>query len=329
MIPRTLRILPCLLCLTILVVGPGCRPESGYSLAYVTHADELVLARLGASPGEAGRRPDTVTLAEKAGGPLSWSPDGRFLAFASAAGDGGCMTVVSPDEGKIAEATLGRGRPVRDITWSGDGGLLLIDSSTSLAGTLFCCETDSWRRLPEADYFFGYCASPDGGNIALGRARDVAPPMPELENDDTVDLILLDPRTGESRLLLQGDDHEGFIPTAWPSPDRLVVRVYRRGAPDATTLAEIDPRAAAPRLRPLDEPTPGADGIPLQDVLTPALLSNHTGESAWSPDREWLAVTCRDDEGIHIWLAPAAGGTPRRLGPGRYPAWRPDPSKID
>lgn len=216
---------------------------------------------------EPGGGPARVVAAEQRldyGVALSWSPDGRRLAYTTSgpSAKGDCLVVPAGGEAAPANLTEGEhpdfGHPYRAPLWSEDGGsiFLLGDGLWQVR-----VEARARRRVsrPGAPAIVevlarpGRCWSPDGGRSMILVTRD----------DDTkrVGFERVDLAGGERARLREEERSYGGFPL-WSmavSPDGTRVVYQNEGAQDPPDLWEADVELARPRR--LTRINPRLDGV--------------------------------------------------------------------
>jgi TolB protein len=201
--------------------------------------------------------PDAIPASDSA---PSWSPDGRWIAYAHTAG-----TVESADRAGIYVIDAQGGPPVHILTgdygypdWSPDGGRLVINAVNGRWGIFTITATgDSLTKLTSA---WGYAAkwSPDGSTLAY----------------QTYD------RTQVYRMWLMAGDGTGarkLNPAgteSWFEPD---------WSPDGRRLLHVRLRAgsARPELFVMD-----TTGAAVQQLTQDGFEARYP---VWSPDGRWIA----------------------------------------
>jgi len=222
---------------------------------------------------------------------LSWSPDGRFLAFAR---QGGFLQVVSAGRRDSAR-TLDSWPPRRAAgspNWLGRNRLMLSTGVTENDREIFVTDADggsAMRALTAnraAD--FQPTGSPDGGSIAYVSA-------PQGGGKPAIYVMRSD-GSGKRRLL--GPDVPSQSSPAW-SPDGAEIAFAARG-----TIYLVDAAGGAPQ---------------------PLVRGS---EPAWAPDGRSLAFRGAFEGRYGIWLI-GRDGTGVRRAPGyRLPSFSPNAAQL-
>lgn len=233
-----------------------------------------------------------------------WSPDGTRIVFQTLRDGNREVYVMGSDGSHPVNLTR---NPAEDLLpeWSPGGERILFFSNRrvprgpdgELAGHLWVMNADGsdLRRLTRLPLPSTYSAtwSPDGKTVLMAR------PV----NGD-VDLVLLDPETGEERPLLRRTGADGA----------------GRYSPDGTRIAFHAAIGEESRIAVV-----GADGRGLRFLTEGGLHYYPT----WSPDGRWLSFTGSPPGGAQndLLVVPADGGavTPLVAGPGdeRFGSWAP------
>jgi dipeptidyl aminopeptidase/acylaminoacyl peptidase len=277
-------------------------------------------------------------LAQSSISELTWSRDGRRLAF----------TVTSPDTGEdINNADLWvmdeRGarrltrHPKNDFspTFSPSGDTLAFvatrgtgDDAKPAIWMLSLEGGDPWPFGSYDESVAEVCWSPDGRWLAWVKLDTLSRTVREQRRkrwDETVEderlqvpqLWVTDIATGRARRVETGRDY------VW----------YVRWSPDSRQLAWL----ASPTGKPDDENAVDIAVAPVQGGA-PHKLGVIGSAFAWSPDSRWLAWAGGRDRSAWIgksdlWVAPASGGAAVDLTSGfdedaQQPAWSPDSDTL-
>jgi Tol biopolymer transport system component len=242
---------------------------------------------------------------------LSWSRDGRFIAYVDA-GSGYAETtqlrLLRLEDGSTVELTDARSN-VRSPRWAPDGGALFFTSNRSGPSDLWRQRLDG-RGDPQGDpqrvtagvEIQHASFSADGSRLAYSKGR-------WLSNVWRVPLRDGGPATWADAMQITFE--QAFIEAADLSPDgrRLAFSSDRMGNQDLWTM----PAAGGEPVRVTDDPDP--DWAP-----------------SWSPDGRQLAFYSNRTGDREIFVIPAAGGPARQLtsSPGLDAGtdWSPDGNEI-
>ncbi len=332
--------------LTILV-APQWSPD-GTELAVVAYDDGAYaeIVKLGA--GTSRRVP---LSAEVAALDLSWSPDGRFLAYIDAidltaqVAQLWLVNVVTGDARSLTEGQSANWSP----HWSADSRTLYFVSNR--AGTMDLWQlrldveglpTGEAEALTSGVGMIRASLAPDGARLAYSRGRRVANVwrVPILDDrpatwDDAEQLTFdrafiefLDVSLDGTTLLFSSDRNGN--PALWTSPvaggemRQLTAESTPdwapRWSPDGRRVVFYSYRTGNREIWTM----PADGGVPRQITDVEASDLHPT----WAPDESAVAFTSFRTGGPKIWIAPLDGGDPRQLtnttGDDRRPDWSPD-----
>jgi len=301
----------------------------------------LVMSAVGVSEQRLGEFP--------AAGPMSWSADGRWLAFADTAGG---ISVVSLD-GRERRAIT---RPVAPRyhlypAVSPDGRWLAYLEGEQLwnYGEVLvvplgpdCSPQGAPRQVTRLGLaVLGLAWSRDSASVLFGSAFAMDSPR-------HLRRAWLDPKRPPERIDIAGD-HAAF-PAVAPAGNRLaysqeltdfdIWRYSADGAIDrliASSLLEVSPQFSRDgRFVAFASARAGGTSeiwTAHFDGSNPRQLTNrlglYQGTPHWSPDDRWIAFDSREQDGTsRVWIVDAAGGPPRRLTADSHnenvPAWSHD-----
>jgi WD40 repeat protein len=229
---------------------------------------------------------------------LSWSPDGKRLAFATARQT--AIRLWGPNTGKLVLTLEGHGKPLRSLVWSPDGQRLASaddDGAVKVWDAMSGKQTFTFKYvvIQEPPRFgFGGKAfassvlswSKDGKLLAVA-GEDEAIAIWDVDNKEELATLQGNPAKG---------NHGVVCAVAWsPNGRRLAC-----ASPDGTFLL-WDPatRQQVLTLRPIST-----------GLFAEELLPSHAGVLAWSPDG-WQLAFFGAGGSVTIWDA-----TPEENGPG-------------
>lgn len=252
-----------------------------------------------------------TTSAQDEHGP-GWSPDGRYLSFLSARGEGDeadQLWLINRSGGEAERVTTLPGG-VSDYAWSPDGRrvVLVVEDADSAAAS------DSGAKAkPRPIVVDRFQFKQDG----IGYRRK-----------ERQHLYLLDLQTRTS-VRLTGGDFDELLP-AWSPDGRTIVFVSKR-RPDFDRDNNWDLY--------LIDAVPGSVPRVLTTFAGPDNDPDFYSRPAWSPDGRWVAYLQGGPLKLiyyavqHLAVVPVAGGPPRLLTGSldravAYPAWAPDGASV-
>ena len=335
--------------LPVAELSPPQWSPDGTELAMTAYDDEGVFAEILALGAGTSRR---VSLAaEFRALDLSWSPDGRFLAYIDAINLSAQVTrlwLVNIEDGKTRSPTDGRSAHWSPH-WAADSRTLYFVSNE--AGSM-----DLWQiRLDDDGGLAGGAEpvtsgvgmiraslAPDASRLAYSRGRRVANVwrVPILDDRparwedaeqltyDQAFIEFLDVSSDGTQLLFDSDRNGN--PAIWTSPvaGGEMRQLTAESAPDWAPRWSPDGRRIifySFRTDNRDIWIMPADGGVSQQV-TEVEASDLV--PTWAPDESAVAFTSLRTGDPEIWIAPLDGGEPRQLtdaaGDDRRPDWSPD-----
>jgi Tol biopolymer transport system component/predicted Ser/Thr protein kinase len=225
----------------------------------------------------------------------AYTADGLGIVHSSNRGGATNIWFYPRRGGAPVRLTAGPG-PDMSPTVAADGTIAFINSRWRNTLDLFSLRGVPARLLlSHSPYLWGPAFSRDGKTIAFSRSE------------------------------VDGSWHIWSIPIDGSTPKRLTDtpsgEVYSRFTPDRSSLLFHT------------WGTPRRIGRAPVDGGTPQMLDFGSASDAFpdmSPDGKWIAFTRTDADAERVYIAPAAGGTPRLLtkSPGTVPRWSPDGRHI-
>jgi Tol biopolymer transport system component len=279
--------------------GDAARAPAGGQIVFATdrggNVDNPELYSIGVD-GRGRRALSRNPGADAAG---AWSPDGRRLAFASERFENGrrvsALYVARADGSGVRRLTPtslvvpADGEP--GVSWSPDGGRIAFDAVRSLQAGIWVVRADGsgLRKLAAGS---DPVWSPGGSLVAFRSASG---------------LRVVAGGGGRARLVTRGRE-DGF--PAW--------------APNGSRLAFL--RNIESRQTQILYTVPARGGA-LRRIFGGGREMTIARRPQWSPDGRRLVYTA--GRGVFdVYVAPARGGSPRRLRRGDWPAWSPDGRRI-
>lgn len=261
-----------------------------------------------------GGEPLRLTNGPKSDNQPRWSPDGKWIAFASARGERSQIWLIRPNGGEAEQLTESK-TGVQSFEWSPDGRTIAFRAQRELTA-------DEERRQKEkddpivVDEGFRYSRlwtigvesrkatelvkgdfhvadlewSPDGSRIAY-----TAMPTPKADDGSRSDIHVIEVASGADRLLY---DNAG--------PDN-----GPRWSPDGSTIAFL---SRPPLVQTVGQSklmtVPSAGGRP-SEVARGFLYQ--PGPVTWTPDGRTLYFTTTARTSTQLFSVPAGGGAPTQI----------------
>ncbi len=242
---------------------------------------------------------------------LSWSPDGRYVAYVDAVDLASQVTrlwLFQLSSGDAVELTDGRSK-LWSPHWAPDGRTLYYVSNRTGSMDLWQLRLQSdgtadgeATRVTSGVGMIRAAQAADGSRVAYSRGRRVA---------NVWRVPIVDDRRATWADAEQITFDEAAIEMLDVSPDgtRLVVSSDRAGNPDLWVL-----------------PTGGGEMQQLTTDITP------DWSPAWSPDGGAIVFYAYRSGNRDIWVMPLGGGAPRQLttdpADEQYPSWAPDGASV-
>ncbi len=238
-----------------------------------------------------GRILDTIVKGEKAGdyeemhwlrGGITWSPDGKMLAFSTKAGDKDAINIKKVEYGGFDKVIKPDMDAIYSPDWSPDGSKILFCGIKDGKLDLFTVdiETETYVRLTN-DFFdeFDPRWSPDGKKIVFSSDR-VNPPYEYTINQisDAYNIFIMNADGSDVKQIVDSPFNDS-------SPD---------WSPDGNDIVFTSDRNGIVNLYSVD--TSEMSIQPLTNLLTGA------SSPVWSPDGTKIAFTCFEEGGWDIYL---------------------------
>ncbi|MDQ6678322.1 MAG: S9 family peptidase [Acidobacteriota bacterium] len=283
------------------MVGAGGAPEwspDGQWIAYsgsLNRQSGLILVHSdGSAPRFLTEVKGTNSPLPTTGKTVAWSPDGKRIAFISAAP--GPETAAATGDPVVITRYLYKPDAAEGMTRFNDNRRLHI--------FLLDLATGKTRQLTTGDYYeHSIDWSPNGQDLAFVSNRE--PNQDQFFNYDLFTLHLAD---GGIHRLTATESAE-YRPRWSPDGKTLVYEATKRGLTDLETTMEDTHVWLI-----------GADGRNRRELVK---IDNRQGEPGWSPDGSAVLFTVQEHGSTHLYRQPAAGGSPEILvaGKGGVTSW--------
>ncbi len=145
----------------------------------------------------------------------TWSPDGKKVAYVifDQLKETGELYIwkTGEKEPKVVPTVKER---IDTLYWSPDSNYIIADAGTSSLRLGIIVDAINCTKTANINYFGKPVWSPDGKWLALGQVRSIEPPI-EWELDGTVDLVMYNVESLETKVLKEGNQKEYYKPLNW------------------------------------------------------------------------------------------------------------------
>lgn len=164
------------------------------------------------------------------------SPDKKMIAYIKGDPDEWSARMFLWKEGESGPIeTEGVEDRICELFWSPDSEYIFMDIGTSAMrhGIIFSIKD------MKSTYSIGYIGScqwsPDSTWVAIGTVNDVKPCI-DVESEGSIDLTLLNVKTGDKKVIAEGTSELFYLPEEWRSDGTLI---YRKGSFSAPNKEEV------------------------------------------------------------------------------------------
>ena len=263
--------------------NPEWSPDSKW-IAYSGHLGDksgLIVARAdGSGKKYLGPLEGTNAPLPTTGKTVTWSPDGKQIAYVSA--------TPGPETADASGDPVVITRYLYKPTAS-EGNSHFNDNKRLHIFVVDVASGQSRQLTNGTHYEHSIEWSPDGQQIAFVSNRE-----PNEDQFFNYDLLTLSPTTGEMTRLTATESAE-YRPHWSPDGKTIVYEATKRGLTDLETTMEDTHVWLI-----------GADGKDRRELAT---LDNRQGEPGWSTDRRTVYFTVQERGEVHLYRIPATGGT--------------------
>jgi len=283
-----------------------------------------------ADPDLAGEPKELPGAADVLGDGLSWSNDGKWIAFSRAyihvgatrinfRPEGAHIDVIPSSGGEpkripVPQWVATKGDTFRRLSLSRDGKTVAFDSG----GQVYVASVDTGEiNQITKDGGVAPCFSPDGTKIAY-----LTPPIWQDNPPARLHEVWVISTDGEDPVKVSGDLRENLSGTGpiW-SPDGKMIAFWRvvRGQPGEPARAEVC-------IVPMSE-----KGTPLASPVRIDLPLFCAGLTGWTPDNK-IGLLLATPYHEYVYTVPVSGGKATQVSPidrlASHPRWSPDGKRI-
>lgn len=144
-----------------------------------------------------------------------WSPDNKKVAYSlfEQFRENGKIFIwqVGEKEPKVVQGVEGK---IDELYWSPDSRYIIADIGTSALRLGEIIDAEKRIRVESIEYVAKPVWSPDSEWVALGSVRPIKPPI-EWELDGTIDLVMYNIETKETKVIKEGNQQEYYKPISW------------------------------------------------------------------------------------------------------------------
>ncbi|MGB4131222.1 MAG: hypothetical protein WBK45_04755 [Tepidanaerobacteraceae bacterium] len=144
-----------------------------------------------------------------------WSPDNKKVAYTvfeqSRENTRIYIWHVGEKEPKLVQGVEGK---IDDLYWSPDSRYIVADIGTSALRLGEIVDVERRIKVDSIKYAGKPAWAPDSKWLALGKVRSIIPPI-EWELEGTIDLIIYNIETKETKVIKEGNQNEYYKPLTW------------------------------------------------------------------------------------------------------------------